>query len=226
MLYGAILRSPHPRARVKTVDAAKAAGMPGVRAVLTAHDPLARSIRWPWSSKLSAPLFDPVCRFEGEAVAAVAAESAALARDALRAIAVEYEVLPPMVEFEKALDAGAPEVQEGGNVANKVSYARGDVETGFAEADAVVEETFRTACEVHTALEPHGCVARWDGDSLTIWESTQGVYNVQSRVAEVLGLPLSRVRVIGHYVGGGFGSKLQAGKYTILAALLAKKAAR
>jgi xanthine dehydrogenase YagR molybdenum-binding subunit len=226
MLHGAVLRTPHPRARVKKVDAAKAAGMPGVRAVITGDDPLARSVRWPWSGTLSAPLLDPTCRFEGEAVAAVAAESAALARDALRAIAVEYEVLPPLVDLEKALDPGAPEVQEGGNVANRVSYARGDVARGFAEADAVVEETFRTACEIHTPLEPHGCVARWDGDALTLWESTQGVYNVQARVAEVLGLPLSRVRVVGHYVGGGFGSKLQLGKYTILAALLAKKAAR
>ena len=95
----------------------------------------------------------------------------------MRAIAVEYEVLPPLVEFEKALDAGAPEVQEGGNIANTVAYARGDVAKGFAEADAVVEETFRTACEIHTPLEPHGCVARWDGDSLVIWESTQGVYS-------------------------------------------------
>ena len=163
MLYGAILRSPHPRARVMKVDAAKAAGMPGVRAVLTADDPLARTVRWPWSTKLSAPLFDTVCRFEGEAIAAVAAESAAMARDALRAIAVEYEVLPPLVEFEKALDAGAPEIQEGGNVANTVAYVRGDVAKGFAEADAVIEETFRTACELHTTLEPHGCVARWTG---------------------------------------------------------------
>lgn len=226
MLYAAILRSPHPKARVKKVDATKAAGMRGVRAVLTAEDPLARNVRWPWSSKLSAALFDATCRFEGEAVAAVAAESSALARDALRAIEVEYEVLPPLVEFEKALDADAPHVQEGGNTTNTVAYARGDVAKGFAEAEAVVEETFRTACEIHTPLEPHGCVARWDGDSLVLWESTQGVYTIQSRVAEVLGLPLSRVRVIGHYVGGGFGSKLALGKYTIIAALLAKKTAR
>ena len=75
-------------------------------------------------------------------------------------------------------------------------------------------------------MESHGCVAKWDGDRLTVWESTQGVYAVQARVAEVLGLPLAHVRVIGHYMGGAFGSKLQAGKYTIIAALLARKTAR
>jgi xanthine dehydrogenase YagR molybdenum-binding subunit len=100
------------------------------------------------------------------------------------------------------------------------------VEKGFAEADIVLEQSYRTESELHTPMEAHGCVAKWDGDRLTIWESTQGVYAVQARVAEVLGLPLANVRVIGHYMGGGFGSKLQAGKYTIIAALLAKRTAR
>jgi xanthine dehydrogenase YagR molybdenum-binding subunit len=75
-------------------------------------------------------------------------------------------------------------------------------------------------------MELHGCVAKWDGNRLTVWESTQGVYSVQARIAEVLGLPMANVRVIGHYMGGGFGSKLQPGKYTIIAALLAKMTAR
>jgi xanthine dehydrogenase YagR molybdenum-binding subunit len=93
---------------------------------------------------------------------------------------------------------------------------------GFAEADLVLEQAYRTASELQTPLEPHGCVARWDSGRLTLWESTQGVYAVQSEVARVLGLPLSRVRVIGHYVGGGFGSKLETGKYSVIAALLAR----
>ena len=116
---------------------------------------------------------------------------------------------------------------EGGNRSGDVqTYERGNVEKGFAEADVVLEESYRTESELHTPMELHGCVAKWDGDRLTVWESTQGVYAVQARVAEVLGLPLANVRVIGHYMGGGFGSKLQAGKYTIIAALLAKKTAR
>ena len=115
----------------------------------------------------------------------------------------------------------------GGNrVKPPVIYKRGEAAKGFAQADVVLEQTYRTECEIHTPMELHGCVARWERDLLTIWESTQGVYPVQARVAEVLGLPLSKVRVIGHYMGGGFGSKLQADKYTIIAALLAKKTGR
>lgn len=86
------------------------------------------------------------------------------------------------------------------------------VAKGFAEADVVLEENYRTECEIHhTPMELHGCVANWEGDRLTIWESTQGVYRVQQNVADILDLPLSKVRIIGHYMGGGFGSKLQAG---------------
>jgi xanthine dehydrogenase YagR molybdenum-binding subunit len=117
-------------------------------------------------------------------------------------------------------------VHAGGNKFNTKTSSRGDVERGFAAADEVVELEFRTEAEVHTPLELHGCLANWEGDELTIWESTQGVYAVQAKVAEVLDLPLSKVRVIGHYLGGGFGSKLQPGKYTVIAAVLAKKAAR
>ncbi|MEJ2661713.1 MAG: molybdopterin-dependent oxidoreductase, partial [Desulfobacteraceae bacterium] len=97
-----------------------------------------------------------------------------------------------------------------------------DVAEGMAEADVVLEESYRTECEIHTPMELHGCVANWEADRLTIWESTQGVYAVQKKVAEALNLPLSKVRVIGHYMGGGFGSKLRAGKYTVIAALLAR----
>ena len=131
-----------------------------------------------------------------------------------------------MADEREALQAGSPPVHSKGNLSKKDAYARGDVVQGFAAADVVLEETYRTECELHTPLEPHGCVANWDGRSLTIWESTQGVYAVQSRVAEVLNLPLARVRVIGHYMGGGFGSKLEAGKYTVIAALMAKRAGR
>jgi len=225
-LYGAVLRCPHPHAVVKKVDTKTAETMPGVRSVISASTPEA-DLAWPYSASLSARLFDPHCRFEGEAVAAVAAETPYQASDALAAIKVDYEVMPFVVDERKALEPGAPKVHEGGNrVGEKSLYERGDVEKGFAEADLVLEQTYRTECEVHTPLELHGCVAHWDGDQLVIRESTQGVYAVQTRVAEVLGLPLSKVRVIGHYLGGGFGSKLQASKYTIIASILAKKTGR
>jgi xanthine dehydrogenase YagR molybdenum-binding subunit len=103
---------------------------------------------------------------------------------------------------------------------------RGDIAAGFAEADVVVERTYRTACEIHAPMEPHGSVARWDGNRLTIWDTTQGVDSVQQGMARAMGLPLANVRVIGHYMGGGFGSKLEVGKYTVYAALMAKMTGR
>ena len=226
MLYAAVLRCPHPQARVKKVDTSAAAKMPGVRAVITGATPAA-DLRWYYSRTVFTKLFDPVCRFESEAVAAVAADTPQLAWDAVRAINVEYEVLPFVVDERAALAAGAPPVHDGGNrVAEPEKYSRGDVAKGFAEANTVLEASYRTATEIHCPTEPHGCVARWDGPRLTIWESTQGVYPVQQRVATSLEMPLANVRVIGSYMGGGFGSKLQADKYNLIAAALAKLTAR
>lgn len=228
MLYGAVLRSPHPHATVEKVDTSRAEGMPGVRAVISDATPGARI---PWyfddEGRAVARLFDPHCRFEGEAVAAVAADTPYQAWDAARAIAVDYRVLPFAVDEEQALAPGAPAVRDGGNLAGEPQvYERGDVAAGFAEADAVVEESFTTECEIHTPLELHGTVARWEGNRLTLWESTQGVYSVQAQVAQAFELPLANVRVIGHYVGGGFGSKLWTGKFSVIAALLARRTAR
>lgn len=226
MLYGAILRSPYPHARVKKVDTTAAEKMKGVRSVISASTDEA-GVYWPYSKEKKVKLFDPECRYEGETIAAVAAETPYQAWDAVRAIQVDYEILPFVVDERKALEAKAPPVHPEGNRVKPVEiYERGEPAKGFAQADLVLEQTYRTECEIHTPMELHGCVARWERNHLTIWESTQGVYPVQARVAEVLGLPLSKVRVIGHYMGGGFGSKLQADKYTIIAALLAKKTGR
>jgi CO/xanthine dehydrogenase Mo-binding subunit len=218
MLYGAILRCPHPHARVKSIDASRAEKMPGVRTVITGRTPGA-DVEWGYGQKIQkkTKLFDPVCRHEGEEVAAVAAETPYQAWDALGSIRVDYEVLPFVADEREALRSGAPTVHPDGNrVGEPVDYERGDVGKGFAEADVVLEQTYRTESEIHTPMEAHGCVARWDGDRLTVWESTQGVFAVQSGIANVLKIPLSNVRVIGHYMGGAFGSKLQAGKYTKL----------
>ena len=225
MLYGAIVRSPYPHCRVKSVDTAAAEKLPGVRAVLTDASPEAQ-VRWEWARGYENRLFDPHCRFEGETVAAVAADTPQQAQDAAAAIAVTYEVLPFVVTLDEAAADNAPKVHDQGNLAKHDTYSRGDIEKGFAAADEVRKRTYRTAAELHTPLELHGCLANWEGESLWIWESTQGVFAVQSKVAATLGLPLSRVRVIGSYLGGGFGSKLTPGKYTVIAALLAKKAAR
>jgi CO/xanthine dehydrogenase Mo-binding subunit len=230
MLYAAILRSPYANAQIKKVDTGKAEKMPGVRAVIGAATPEA-DLKWLYRQwrppkELFSKLFDPHCRFEGDTIAAVAAETPYQAWDAVRSIAVEYQASAFVVDERKALQPGAPSVHAEGNLVQTDEYRRGDVEKGFAESDIVLEESYRTACEIHTPMELHGCVASWDGDRLTLWESTQGVFAIQSGVAKTLGLPLAKVRVIGHYMGGGFGSKLQASKYSVIAAILAKKTGR
>jgi xanthine dehydrogenase YagR molybdenum-binding subunit len=227
MLHAAVVRCPHAHARVKRVDTSRAEGMPGVRGVLTAATPGAAL---PWYQGREGPLsalFDPHCRHEGEEVAAVAADTVLQAHDAARAVVVEYEVLPFVVDAERALAPGAPKVHEWGNLIGQPrDYARGDVAAGFAAADAVVEMTFRTPVQLHTPMEVHCSVAQWDGDRLTVWDSTQGVYAIREQLAAAFTLPLASVRVIGHYMGGGFGSKLELGKYTAIAALLARRLGR
>jgi len=226
MLYGAVLRSPYPNAIVKSLDTRAAESMPGMQAVLTGESSDANPA-WSYPNDVKGRIFESHCRYEGEAIAAVAAETAYQAGDALGAIKIEFEVLPATVDELKALQPGAPLVHDGGNrVKPPERYQRGDVDRGFAEADVILEQTYRTECEIHTPLERHGCVAKWDRGRLTLWQSTQGVYRVQSQAADILGMPLSKVRVIGRYMGGGFGSKLQAEKETIIAALLAKKTGR
>jgi xanthine dehydrogenase YagR molybdenum-binding subunit len=227
MLHAAILRCPHAHAQVKSVDTSAAEKMPGVRAVLTGRSPGA-DIPWYRSrGKSYSKLFDDRARHEGDEVAAVAAETRAQAYDALKAIRVEYEVLAFVLDPREALKPEAPPIHDGGNrYGDPSEYRRGDVEAGWAAADAVVEGTYSTACEIHAPMEVHGSVAKWDGNRLTVWDSTQGVFVVQQQVAQALKLPLASVRVLGHYMGGGFGSKLEAGKYTVIAALLAKATAR
>jgi CO/xanthine dehydrogenase Mo-binding subunit len=227
MLHAAILRSPHAHARVTRVDFAAAARLPGLRAVLSGESPGAAIPWYRGPQGFRSTLFDPHVRYAGEEVAAVAADTPWQAHDALRAIRVEYDVLPFAVSAGEALKSGAPPVFEGDNLVRPpVVYERGDVAKGFAEADVIVEETFTTAVEIHVPMERHGCVAKWDGPRLTVWESTQGVYAIQSQLAEALDLPLASVRVICPYMGGGFGSKLEAGKHVVIAALLARQTGR
>jgi CO/xanthine dehydrogenase Mo-binding subunit len=228
MLHAAIVRCPHGHAMVKRVDTSKALGMPGVAAVLTGEDPGA-SIPWYAESDKGAQsrLLDPHCRHAGEEVAAICAETPYQAFDAARAIVVEYDERPFVVDMDEALKPGAPAVHEGGNAVRPASKgARGDVAKGFAEAEATVEETFRTSVEIHAPMESFGSVANWEGDRLTVWDTTQSAFDVQEGLAAALSLPLGHVRVISHYMGGGFGSKLGLSKHTVVAALLAKKTGR
>lgn len=227
MTYAYVLRAPHPRARIRRIDASRARGVPGVLAVMTHED--APEIALGGFKRL---LADEV-RFAGQAVAVLVATDPLIARDALGLIEVEYEQLPFVADAESALRDDAPVV-----LPNKPSNVfggkprtaeRGDVTAGFAEADAVVELSAATPTALHNAFETHGCVAHWEGDQLTIYESTQHAFGVRQFAAKNLNLPLTKVRVIGTFMGGGFGAKFPGGfngAYTLMAATLARRLRR
>jgi xanthine dehydrogenase YagR molybdenum-binding subunit len=227
MLHAAIVHCPHAHAMVKRIDTTAAKAMPGVRAIITCDSPEAK-IPWILTGQGAySQLLDPHCRYEGEEVAAVAAETPLQAADAARAIVVEYEQLPMVVDYESATKPDAPKLHPVGNQPSPSRTSqRGDVQAAFAAADVVVERTFRTPCEMHVPLEVHGSVAQWDSGKLEVWDSTQGVYAVRDSLALAFKLPLSSVRVVSHFMGGGFGGKLELGKYTVIAAVLARYTGR
>jgi CO/xanthine dehydrogenase Mo-binding subunit len=222
MAFARTLRCPLPHANIKKIDISKAKKLPGVFAIMTHEN--APEISWYRGSYL----FDPHVRYQGDEVACVAAETATIAEQAIKLIEVEYEELPFVIDAEKAMQPDAPKIIDGGNISGgKPSiYERGDIEKGFAEADEIVEDTFTTQIAVHNPTEPHCSVVNWDGDRLTVWDSTQSIFGVRDEVANSLNLPASHVRVIKKYMGGGFGSKLDTGKYTVMAALLARQIGR
>lgn len=213
-----ILRCPHPHARIIKIDISAAEKMPGVLHILTHNN--APKIEWFNDSFL----FDSHLRYAGDEVACVTAETFELAEQALRRIRVEYEQLPFVSSAEEALQR--PEVSfhaEGHLLGGKPAvYSRGDFKAGLAAADVQHENTFSTPVVIQNPLEVHGSLVNWDGDRLTIWDSTQAVFGVRDTVAAKLKIPASKVRVIKKYMGGGFGSKLTAGKYTVMAALSAR----
>ncbi len=222
MLTAKALRSPYPHAEVKRIDVSRALAFPGVRAIISQEN--TPNIRWlnnTW-------LFDRVVRFAGEEVAAVAAEDEETADEALSLIDVEYVPLPFSFDAESASLSSTPGMHEGSNQLGGAPrvYQRGDLKKGFEEADIVLEETFTTQTEVHHCMETHGAVAHWEGDRLTVWESTQSIANVREQLADAFKMSLDKVRVISNYVGGGFGSKQSVGKHTLIAVLLAKQTHR
>ncbi len=230
MLYAVVLRCPHPHAIVRSIDARAIRDVPGVAGLISAMTPEADiPVPYPWWVPEGPPmkLFDKRCRHEGEEVAAVAAETPYQAWEAARKLVVQYEELPFVVDPELALAPGSPQVHESGNLVRPwFEYHRGDAERAFREADSVVEHTFRTSAEIHSTMETHVSVAQWSGDRLTVWTTTQAIFNEQKQIALALKLPLSSVRVISHYVGGSFGCKAELSKNTLIAAALARKTGR
>ena len=207
MLHAALLRSPSAHARVRRLDLDAARSLPGVRAVLGPDSEVTYSSR--------APLLVAEPVYAGQPIAAVAADTADQATAAIAAFALELEPLPHVVDPDDAL-------REQRFTGDPSEEARGDVEAALAAADVRVELELETPGHLQTPLEPHAAVAYWEGDALTVWLSTQGMYAARKELAAAFDLLGEQVRVIAEYVGGGFGSKQGAGVEALLAAELAR----
>ena len=224
MLHGKVLRSSYPHARIVSIDVSQALALPGVKAVLTGAD--APRAMWGVSHKERRILAEGIVRFAGEEVAAVAATTEEIARDALDLIRVDYEELPAILSPEEAMDEEAPTVHPGrdDNVAHEIRFERGDVAAGFASAHVVHEATYQTHAQYPGYLEPMGTVASIDPEGrLVVWTSTQSVTMARGRLAAALERPISRIRVIQATTGGGFGGKIVEDANTLVAGLLAVK---
>ncbi|HEX9118617.1 MAG TPA: molybdopterin cofactor-binding domain-containing protein [Anaerolineae bacterium] len=234
MLYGKLKRSPHAHARVVKVDTSRAAQLPGVKAVLTwddvPHVPHAGQPQ-PRAGSLAADQFvlADTARFRGDGVAAVAATSPEIAEEALDLIDVIYETLPSVFEADAAMAPGAPLIHntERNLVMPPAIIALGDVAKGFAEADFIFEGRYETSRHVPAFMEPYVCICRPEpGGRLTIWSSTQAPFMVRGSISEVLGIPLSQIRVITEHMGGGFGGKQDLYQLEYLTVLLARRTGR
>jgi CO/xanthine dehydrogenase Mo-binding subunit len=222
MLYAKILRSPYPHAKVLNIDIEKAKALPGVKAVLTHKD--VPSYRW----ESDMPILTDIARFEGDDIAVVAAVDEEKASEALDLIKVDYQVLPFVLDPEQAMKADAPKIHPEGNIigGKPVQLVRGDIDKAFKEADLVYENNYRTSMLQHATGESAVCVAQWQNGKLTVWDSTQYTFDVQKGVAKALKVPMSKVRVICDYMGGGFGDRSSPKRYNVLASLLTKKTGR
>ncbi len=201
MLHGKMLLSPHAHAKIVSIDTSAAEAMPGVKAVHVILEP-GREVKW-----------------AGQEIIAVAAETEEQARDAARAVRVQYEKLPHLVsDVEPA--------QAGGNSQQPSEQTEGNPDQAFSEAEVISEGQYGIPVITHCCLESHGHVAEWEGDNLTVWASTQNVYGVAGEFATALKVPASSVRALTPVMGGGFGSKFAADTWGVACAQLAKKAGR
>jgi CO/xanthine dehydrogenase Mo-binding subunit len=239
MAHARILRSPVAHAKLVKVDASKAQEYPGVIATLTRDNIQDFNYKYGATYKDQSIVAVDKVRYVGDPVAAVLADDAATAEQALELIDVEYEELPKVTNIEEATapgaalvhDAGvaraelrgsvygAPERFNGTNVCYYLTFGRESVEKGFAKADHIFEDTFRFQKVQHYSLEAHNNIAYYDGDKLTVWASCQDPFTLRDHLSGIFRLPLSRIRVIVPYVGGGYGGKLYVKAEPISAAL-------
>ncbi|SFJ81872.1 xanthine dehydrogenase family protein molybdopterin-binding subunit [Thermoflavimicrobium dichotomicum] len=229
--HAAILRSPYPHARIKSIRTEKAQQMPGVKGVVTGQDIV--EMTKPFPVGVTAPVkyyslaVDKV-RFVGEPVAVVVAKNRYLAEDALDAIEVEYEPLPAVVDIEKAMEPEAPILHEEveSNIANHRTFHYGDVNKAFMEADFVIKHKFFFPKYSATPVETYGVIAHYEacGNNLTIWSNFHGPFTLQSVMAAALQIPSNHLRIIiPKDVGGSYGIKSGVFPYMVLMGVVSKK---
>jgi aerobic carbon-monoxide dehydrogenase large subunit len=235
MTYASILRSPYAHARIRSINVDQAKALPGVVAVLTGADLQGKNVPCGWTLPDMKVAPHPALavgkvRYTGDAVAVVVAEERYIARDALDLIEVDYEPLPVVVDAEKAIQPGAPQLHE--EVPQNTTFvwkvAGGDTEKAFREAEVVVKERLVNQRLIPNAIEPRGMVAQYNPGSgdLTLWTATQIPHLVRLLLSMVMGLPEQKIRVIAPEIGGGFGSKLYLYPEEVIVATLAKTTGR
>ena len=231
MLHIAFLRSPYAHARITSVDVSAARSEPGVIAAYSGADFAAEQgslpCAWPVTPDIVIPAHPPMAvdevRYVGEAVACVVARDRYAAADALAAIEIDYEQLPPVLDIRTALDEASPKVHEAGNKSFEWLFANGDMEAAFRDAPVVIERTYRQQRLIPAAMEPRAVVCSCVGGEFTLWSATQIPHVLRVMLALVTGIPEQNIRVIAPDVGGGFGSKLQVTAEEVLAVLIARK---
>ncbi|SEG99593.1 carbon-monoxide dehydrogenase large subunit [Nonomuraea solani] len=230
-LHVMFLRSPMAHARITGIDVSGARGLPGVVAAFSGQDFAAEQgslpCAWPVTDDIVIPEHPPMAvsevRYVGEAVACVVATDRYRAADALEAIEVDYEPLPAVLDMTQALAEGGPKVHEAGNKAYSMKFTSGDIEAAFRDAAVVIDRTYVQQRLIPSAMEPRAVMADTDGETFTIWSSTQIPHVLRVMLAVVTGIPEQKLRVVAPDVGGGFGSKLQVTAEEVLCLLLARK---
>ena len=222
--YGKTLRSPYPFAKIESIETSKAEKLKGVLKILTYKN--APDIKWYGDYS---KLFDQTVRYEGDEVALIVAETQDIAEKDASLVDVKYKELDFVTDTIEAIKDDAPKIYKRSNIPEirgHAHYSRGNFEDGIKSADIVLEREYSTQVAIQNPTEPHGSVVKWEDDQLIVWDSTQGVFSIRDTIAGSFNIPESKVRVIKEYMGGGFGAKLEAGKYSVMAAIASKEIKR
>jgi CO/xanthine dehydrogenase Mo-binding subunit len=229
MLWAKILRSPHAHARIRSINTSKAEALPGVKAVLTSADLPNQNFDYIGPERVAVNYWHMTrnilarekALYEGHAIAAVAATTAAIAAEAIALIEVDYEVLPHVIDVDEAMHPDAPVLFEDmitrgiepaptkpSNITKRLEFKVGDLDAGFAAADEIVEMSFKTAAVHQGYIEPHSCLARYGADGqCELWSASQGHFVVRAYTAKILGMEIGNLVVHPAEIGGGFGGK-------------------